>query len=92
MRVPEYCVGCRHRTYFNDIVYFRLEYSFVDLFSVSLGCLFFVKPARRLRESFVEVSFTEGSTKAPWRVHEASSKGTWRNFARSLYDDTVNSK
>ena len=29
---------------------------------------------------FVEVPRTEGSTKAPWRVYEASSKGPWRNL------------
>ena len=46
---------------------------------------------RRLREPFVEVPCTEGSTKAPWRVHEASSKGPWRNFVGfHLNDDPCN--
>ena len=30
---------------------------------------------------------TEGLTKAPWRVHEASSKGPGRNFVGFLNDD-----
>ena len=46
-----------------------------------------MKPVRRLREPFVEVPCTEGSTKAPWRVHEASSRGPWRNFVGFLHDD-----
>ena len=45
---------------------------------------------RRLREPFVEVPCTAGSTKAPWRVHEASSKGPWRNFVGFLNDDPCN--
>ena len=49
-----------------------------------------MKPVRRLREPFVEVPSTEGSTKAPWRVHEASSKGPWRNFVGFLHDDARN--
>ena len=42
----------------------------------------FAEPPRRLHEPFAEVyepfaevAYTEGSTKTPWRVHEASSKG-----------------
>ena len=50
-----------------------------------------MKPVRRLREPFVEVLCTEGSTKkAPWRVHEASSKGPWRNFVGLRHDDACN--
>ena len=50
-----------------------------------------MKPVRRLREPFVEVLCTEGSTKkAPWRVDEASSKGPWRNFVGLLHDDACN--
>ena len=49
-----------------------------------------MKPVRRLRELFVEVPCTEGSTKAPWRVHEASSKGPWRNFGGFLHDNACN--
>ena len=30
-------------------------------------------------ESFAKVAHTEGSTKTPWRVHKASSKGPWMN-------------
>ena len=45
-----------------------------------------MKPVRRLREPSVEVPWTEGSTKAPWRVHEASTKGPWRNFVGFLHD------
>ena len=44
-----------------------------------------MKPVRRLREPFVEVLCTEGSTKkAPWRVHEASSKGPWGYYTMML--------
>ena len=50
----------------------------------------FVEPVSRLCESFVEVPCTEGSTKTPWRVHEASSKGSWRNFVGLLNDDACN--
>ena len=51
----------------------------------------FVETVRRLREPFVEVPCTtEGSTKTPWRVHEASSKGPWRNFVGFLHDDACN--
>ena len=46
----------------------------------------FAEPPRRLHEPFAEVyepfaevAHTEGSTKTPWRVHEASSKGPWMN-------------
>ena len=50
-----------------------------------------MKPVRRLREPFVEVLCTEGSTKkAPWSVHEASSKDPWRNFVGLLHDDACN--
>ena len=49
-----------------------------------------MEPARRFREPFVEVPCTEGSTKTPWRVHEASSKGPWRNFVGFLHDDACN--
>ena len=49
-----------------------------------------MKPVRRLREPFVEVPCTEGSTKAPWRVHKASSKGPWRNFVGLFNDDACN--
>ena len=36
-----------------------------------------MKPVRRLREPFVEVPCsTGGSTKVPWRVHEASPRRT----------------
>ena len=49
-----------------------------------------MKPVRRLREPFVEIRCTEGSTKAAWRVQEASSKGPWRNFVGFLNDDACN--
>ena len=46
----------------------------------------FVEPPRRhhepfaeVYEPFAEVAHTEGPTKTPWRVHEASSKGPWMN-------------
>ena len=46
----------------------------------------FAEPPRRHHEPFAEVygpfaevAHTEGSTKTPWRVHEASSKGSWMN-------------
>ena len=46
----------------------------------------FAEPSRRhhepfaeVYEPFAEVAHTEGSTKTPWRVHEASSKGPWMN-------------
>ena len=46
----------------------------------------FAEPPRRLHEPFAEVyepfaevAHTEGSTKTPWMVHEASSKGPWMN-------------
>ena len=46
-----------------------------------------MKRVRRLREAFVEVPCAKGSTKAPWRVHEASSRGPWKNFVGFLRDD-----
>ena len=49
-----------------------------------------MKPVRRLRKPFVEVPCTEGSTRAPWRVHEASSKGPWRNFVGFHHEDPCN--
>ena len=49
-----------------------------------------MKSARRLREPFVEVPCTEGSTKAPWRVHEAFLKGPLRNFVGFLHNDACN--
>ena len=33
------------------------------------------EPFAEVYEPFAEVAHTEGSTKTPWRVHEASSKG-----------------
>ena len=46
----------------------------------------FAEPPRRLLEPFAadyepfaEVAHTEDSTKTPWRVHGASSKGPWMN-------------
>ena len=39
----------------------------------------FAEPPRRHHEPFAEVAHTEGSTKTPWRVHEASAKGPWMN-------------
>ena len=57
----------------------------------------FAKPPRRLHEPFAEiyepfaeVAYTEGSTKTPWRVHEASSKGPWMNSRVFLLDDVCN--
>ena len=56
----------------------------------------FAEPPRRLHElfaevyePFAEVAYTEGSTKTPWRVHEASSKGPWMN-CMFLFDDACN--
>ena len=56
----------------------------------------FAEPPRRLHELFAEVyepfaeiAYTEGSTKTPWRVHEASSKGPWMN-CMFLLDDARN--
>ena len=37
------------------------------------------EPFAEVYEPFAEVAHTEGSTKTPWRVHEASSKGPWMN-------------
>ena len=37
------------------------------------------EPFAEVYEPFAEVAHTEGSTKTPWRVHEASSKSTWMN-------------
>ena len=45
------------------------------------------EPPRRLHEPFAEVAYTEGSTKTPWRVREASSKGPWMNCMFLLDDD-----
>ena len=38
------------------------------------------EPFAEVYEPFAEVAHTEGSTKTPWRVHEASSKGPWMNL------------
>ena len=43
-------------------------------------------PVRCRCKPFVEVSCTEGSAKAPWRVHEASSAGPGRNLVGFLHD------
>ena len=37
------------------------------------------EPFAEVYEPFAEVAHTVGSTKTPWRVHEASSKGPWMN-------------
>ena len=37
------------------------------------------EPFAEVYEPFAEVAHTKGSTKTPWRVHEASSKGPWMN-------------
>ena len=37
------------------------------------------EPFAEVYEPFAEVAHTEGSTKTPWRVHEASSKGPLMN-------------
>ena len=37
------------------------------------------EPFAEVYEPFAEVAHTEGSTKTPWRVREASSKGPWMN-------------
>ena len=57
----------------------------------------FENPPRRLQEPFAEVyepfaevAYTEGSTKTPWRVHEASSKGPWMTSCVFLLDDACN--
>ena len=53
----------------------------------------FAEPPRRLHEPlaefyepFAEIAYTEGSTKTPWRIHEASSKGPWMNCMFLLND------
>ena len=54
------------------------------------------KASRSLHEPFAEsyepfaIAYTEGSTKTPWRVHEASSKGPWMNCMFLLLDDACN--
>ena len=57
----------------------------------------FEKPPRRLLEPFAEVyepfaevAHTEDSTKTPWRVHGASSKGPWMNYCMFLLDHDCN--
>ena len=50
-----------------------------------------MKTARRLREPFVEALCSEGSTKAPWSVHEDSSNESRRNFVVFQNDDACNS-
>ena len=47
----------------------------------------FAETPRRHHEPFAEVAKTEGSTKTPWRVHEASSKGPWMNCMLLLDHD-----
>ena len=56
----------------------------------------FAEPPRRLLEPFAEdyepfaeVAHTEDSTKTPWRVHGASSKGPWMNYM-FLHDHDCN--
>ena len=51
----------------------------------------FAKPTNRLREPFVEAPCTEASTKTPWSVHKASSKGSRRNFVGFQHDYACNS-
>ena len=57
----------------------------------------FAEPPRRLLEPFAEVyepfaevAHTEDSTKTPWRVHGASSKGPWMNYCMFLLDHDCN--
>ena len=50
----------------------------------------FAEPPRRHHEPFAEVAHTEGSTKTPWRVHEASSKGPWMMNCMFLLDHDCN--
>ena len=45
------------------------------------------EPFAEVYEPFAEVAHTEGSTKTPWRVHEASSKGPWMNCMLLLDHD-----
>ena len=49
-----------------------------------------MEPIRRLRKPSVEVPCTEGSTKAPCRVHEASLKGPWRKIVGFPHYDACN--
>ena len=44
------------------------------------------EPFAEVYEPFAGVAHIEGSTKTPWRVHEASSKGPWMN-CMFLLDD-----
>ena len=48
------------------------------------------EPFAEVYEPFAEVAHTEGSTKTPWRVHEASSKGPWMNCMFLLDHDDCN--
>ena len=48
------------------------------------------EPFAEVYEPFAEVAYTEGSTKTPWRVHAASSKGPWMNSRVFLLDDACN--
>ena len=47
------------------------------------------EPFAEVYEPFAEVEHSEGSTKTPWRVHEASSKGPWMNCMFLLDHDCI---